>query len=633
MKTTLPGTPTNLGENLAGDVFDLSKQWLEKWQTLVNCAAIENTPATANPLPLPVKCNRIGDREASGNLDRSIHAAMARATLGISPASMALAYLDWAVHLAVSPGKWLHLAENGARQWGQFANYSPQACMGKNNTPCIGTTEQDKRFKEEAWQHWPFNVYSQAFLLQQQWWQQATTGIAGVSAHDEQVVSFVARQLLDMVSPVNFGATNPLVLETTVKEHGLNLIRGMQNFQADRERSLNGLPPLGTEHFQPGVQVATTPGNVVFRNKLIELIQYAPVTPTVHAEPILIVPAWIMKYYILDLSEHNSLVRYLVSRGHTVFMISWHNPDADDRDVGMDDYLHLGVLAALDAVQAIVPDKQIDTVGYCLGGTLLSIAAAYLADKNPGLIHSVTLLAAQTDFTEAGELMLFIDTSQISYLEDSMWDKGYLDTKQMAGAFQLLQSNDLIWSKVTQEYLMGNRPAMNDMMAWNADATRMPYRMHSEYLRRLFLNNDLFEGRYRVGGRPVILGDIRLPMFVVGTENDHVAPWKSVYKIKLATDTDVSFVLTSGGHNAGIISEPGHPGRHFRYSTAKEQDSYVDPDSWLKTTPIQTGSWWLIWADWLANNASDQVAPPASGAKNKGYPPLEAAPGRYILER
>ena len=612
MKTTLPGTPTNLGANLAADVFDLSNQWLEKWQTLASWPATENTPA-ASPLPLPVKCNRIGDREASGNLDRSIHAAMARATLGISPASLALAYLDWAVHLAVSPGKWLRLAENGARQLTQFANYSPQACLGTTSTPCIEAADHDKRFNEEAWQRWPFNVYSQAFLLQQQWWQHATTGIAGVSAHDEQVVSFVARQLLDMISPVNFGATNPLVLETTIKEHGLNLIRGMQNFQADRDRTLNGLPPLGTEHFQPGVQVATTAGNVVFRNKLIELIQYAP--------------------YILDLSEHNSLVRYLLSRGHTVFMISWHNPDADDRDTGMDDYLHLGILEALAAIQSIVPDTQINTVGYCLGGTLLSIAAAYLAGKNDPVIHSVTLLAAQTDFTEAGELMLFIDTSQISYLEDSMWDKGYLDTKQMAGAFQLLQSNDLIWSQLTQEYLMGKRPAMNDMMAWNADATRMPYRMHSEYLRRLFLNNDLFEGRYRVGGRPVILGDIRLPLFVVATENDHVAPWKSVYKIKLATDTDVSFILTSGGHNAGIISEPGHPGRHFRYSTAQKQDSYVDPDSWLKATPAQTGSWWLVWADWLAGKASAQTAPPAMGAADKAYPPLEAAPGRYILER
>ncbi len=239
MKTTLPGTPTNLGANLAADVFDLSNQWLEKWQTLASWPATENTPA-ASPLPLPVKCNRIGDREASGNLDRSIHAAMARATLGISPASLALAYLDWAVHLAVSPGKWLRLAENGARQLTQFANYSPQACLGTTSTPCIEAADHDKRFNEEAWQRWPFNVYSQAFLLQQQWWQHATTGIAGVSAHDEQVVSFVARQLLDMISPVNFGATNPLVLETTIKEHGLNLIRGMQNFQADRDRTLIG---------------------------------------------------------------------------------------------------------------------------------------------------------------------------------------------------------------------------------------------------------------------------------------------------------------------------------------------------------------------------------------------------------
>jgi polyhydroxyalkanoate synthase len=326
-------------------------------------------------------------------------------------------------------------------------------------------------------------------------------------------------------------------------------------------------------------------------------------------------------------------VNYLVGRGHTVFMISWHNPGEDDRDLGMDDYLRLGVLAALDAVGAIVPDQRIHTAGYCLGGTLLAIAAAYLARRRDERLRSLTLLAAQTDFTEAGELSLFIDDSELDYLDDIMWHQGYLQTRQMAGAFQLLRSSDLVWSRIVNDYLLGKRQPLSDLMAWNADATRMPYRMHSEYLRRLFLKNDLFEGRYRVDDRPVVLADIRAPMFVVSTEADHVAPWKSVYKINLVAGADVTFVLTSGGHNAGIVSEPGHRGRRFRIARRTNGDPYLAPDDWVAATPARDGSWWHAWADWLAAASSGRTAPPSLGAPDQGYAPLDAAPGRYVLER
>ena len=573
-----------------------------------------------------------GDIEPPTAADRMLHAALGRMTSGVSPAALALAWLDWTLHLAQSPGKWARLTEKAWRKAGRFGEYAARAAAGRA-APCIEPLPQDRRFSGEAWQHWPFNVIQQGFLLNQQWWHNVTTGIGGVSPHHEQVVSFVARQLLDTMSPVNYIATNPDVLRATCAEGGMNLVRGAAHFADDWRRMLADRPPAGAEDFVPGRQVAVTPGRVVLRNRLMELIQYTPTTPDVHAEPVLIVPAWIMKYYILDLSPRNSLVKYLVDRGHTVFMISWHNPTDADRDLGMDDYLRLGVLAALDAVGAIVPGRGIHTAGYCLGGTLLAIAAAWLAGRRDERIRSLTLFAAQTDFTEAGELSLFIDDSELNILEDMMWRQGTLQTRQMAGAFQLLRSNDLIWSRIVNDYLLGTRAPMNDLMAWNADATRMPYRMHSEYLRRLFLKNDLFEGRYRIDGTPVALADIRAPLFVVATETDHVAPWKSVYKINLVAGADVTFVLTSGGHNAGIVSEPGHRGRHFRLARRGDGDTWQAPDDWVAATPPSDGSWWPAWADWLEAGSPARTAAPPLGAPAHGYAPLDPAPGRYVLER
>jgi len=558
------------------------------------------------------KANARAEEDVSG-IDRMLFAHLGRFTLGLSPAVLILAYLDWLVHLGFAPGKKTELVEKSLRTMLRFAIYARQAATDPNTPPCIEPLPQDRRFAGVDWQRWPFNLYSQAFLLTQQWWHNATTGIHGMSRRSEDVVSFAGRQVLDIFSPSNIGVTNPEVLKATLEQGGMNLARGIQNFVEDWERAIQGQRPVGAEAFQVGKTVGLTPGKVVFRNRLFELIQYAPATDAVAAEPVLIVPAWIMKYYILDLSPHNSLVKYLVDHGHTVFMISWKNPDADARDLGMDEYRTLGVMEALQAISAIVPEHKVHAVGYCLGGTLLAIAAAAMARDDDDRLRSLTLLAAQTDFHEGGELMLFINESQVGFLENIMWEQGYLDTKQMAGAFQLLRSNDLIWSTAVREYLLGQREAMTDLMAWNADATRMPYRMHSEYLRGLFLNNDLADGHYEVGGRPIAVRDIRVPIFAVGTIWDHVAPWRSVYKIHLLSETDVTFVLTNGGHNAGIVSEPGHRGRRYQITTRRATDKYLDPEIWQATAPQQEGSWWAAWEAWPAPSSS-AASPPRAPA-------------------
>ncbi len=487
--------------------------------------------------------------EHASSLDRLHQAWQARFTGGLSPASLLLAYVDWLVHLSNSPGSRARLIEHAWRDALQFAAYAARSADAQT-PPCVEPRPQDRRFTDAAWHSFPFTLFTQGFLLAEQWWQNATTSIPGVSHHHEDVVSFTARQWLDMVAPSNFVLTNPDILEATIAQGGANLLRGLRDLQEDWQHMLTGQKPVGAEDFVVGKTVGVTPGNVVYRNQLIELIQYTPTTEIVYAEPVLIVPAWIMKYYILDLSPHNSLVKYLVDHGHTVFLISWKNPGSEERDLGMEDYLRLGPMAALQAISAIIPERKIHTAGYCLGGTLLAIAAAAMAQEHDERLASMTLFAAQTDFTEAGELQLFIDESQVTYLENLMWEQGYLDASQMAAAFQLLRSNDLIWSRVVHEYLLGEREGMFDLMAWNADATRLPYRMHTEYLRSLFLHNDLFEGRYRVDSLPITLEDVRVPIFAVGTVRDHVAPWRSVYKIALLTDTDVTFLLTSGGHNA-----------------------------------------------------------------------------------
>lgn len=570
--------------------------------------------------------------ESLENIDRMVNATVGRWTLGLSPVALSMAYLDWVLHLSASPGKQLQLLEKAARKTARFSWYAGTAMVDPSARPCIEPLPQDRRFRDQAWQQWPYNLIHQSFLLHQQWWHNATTGIRGVSTHHEQVLEFFSRQLLDMWSPSNHPLLNPEILRATYAGGGANLVRGAMNFFDDVGRKVRGDPPAGTEQFRVGENLAITPGQVVYRNRLMELIQYAPTTATVTREPVLMLSAWMMKYYIMDLEPQDSMVKYLVDRGHTVFMISWKNPGSEDRDLGMEDYRRLGVMAALDAIAKIIPGTKVHAVGYCLGGILLTIAAATMARDGDERLKSVTLFTTLTDFTNVGEMAVFMDHSQITYMEDMMWQQGYLDGKQAAGSFQLLRSRDLIWSKAVTEYWLGQREEIFDLMAWNADATRMPYRQHSELLRRLYRDNELFQGQYKVEGRPIAISDIHVPIFCVAASRDHVAPWESVYKIHLQSDAcELTFVLTSGGHNVGIVNEPGHKGRSFQIATCIEGERFPDADTWRRETPKREGSWWPAWQEWLTSHSTGDTAPPEMGATEMGYAPICPAPGTYVL--
>jgi polyhydroxyalkanoate synthase len=579
--------------------------------------AIEPKPQLVNASPKA--------EQAFEAIDRMAHASVAKATSGLSPSVLGEAWMDWATHLAVSPGKQLHLMEQ--------AMSNMQALWSMGHADSAPETPKDRRFVGAGWQKYPFNVWSQAHQRNWQWWQDAMTGVHGVAPEHENRMAFVTGLIADTASPSNFAMTNPEVIAATVAEQGQNLIRGANNLVEDIGQRNGTAQQTGPQPFEVGRNLATTPGEVVFRNELIELIQYTPTTETVRPEPILIVPAWIMKYYILDLSAQNSLVRFLVAQGYTVFMISWKNPDVDDRDLGMEDYRELGVMAAVDAVQEVAQTPKLHAVGYCIGGTLLSIAAAAMGRDKDERFASLTLLAAQVDFTEAGPLRLFINDSEVTMIEDMMAEQGFLSSDQMAGAFALLRSRDLIWGPAIRDYLLGQRGDAFDLMAWNADATRMPARMHSEYLRKLFLNNDLAEARYRVGGKAIAVSDIRAPIFAVGTEDDHVAPWQSVYKMHLFADTDMTFVLTSGGHNAGIVSEPGHARRHYRIADTAADAAYRAPAEWLANNVVQDGSWWTVFLSWLEARSGTFVTPPSMGTASGKYKALCDAPGTYVMQR
>jgi len=574
-----------------------------------------------------------GSTIATSDLSRHVLATLGQWSGGLSPQAFGGAWLNVLTRLAVAPGRQAELARSALQKTLALAQFSGVALRGE--APRAAGTPYASRFADPAWSRFPFNVMAESFLSVSDWAREAVRNVPGADAAAENIVGFTVREGLELVAPDNYLPTNPQLIRQTVDENGRNLLRGVKHLAEDVTRTFKGLGPIGVENYKVGEQVAATPGKVILRTPLMELIQYSPQTETVYAEPVLIVPAWIMKYYILDLSPKNSLVNYLTGLGHTVFMVSWKNPTAEDRDVSMDDYLTHGVHAALDAVTKVVPKHKVHAVGYCIGGTLLAIAAAGLAARDDDRLASVTMFAAQTDFSEPGELSIFISPAQLAMLEAMMWKEGVLESRQMGGAFQLLRTYDLLWAPTIGTYLRGERVGVNDLMSWNADGTRMAYRMHTDYLHQLYLNNDLAEGRYVANGAQLDLSDVTVPMFVVGTETDHVAPWRSVYKVgRLVRSVDYTFCLTSGGHNAGIISGPQHPKRRHRVHTSRSGARLLSPDRYMEKVEPQAGSWWPTWAKWLEERSSPRrVPPPAMGAPKQGLKPLGAAPGTYVLAK
>jgi polyhydroxyalkanoate synthase subunit PhaC len=563
------------------------------------------------------------NRHLSSNysyLDTLWQAGLARMTLGVSPAGATSAYFSWMSHLAQAPGKMAEIMT-----WPLLTAYDRTTA---SMAPKLKRNDTDPRFKSENWNFYPWRFYAEAFTMMEDWWEVATTGISGLEDETGRAVSFTARQMLDAFCPANFPVTNPDLAFDTFMSGGMNLVKGAKNAYEDMQRYLGSQGPAGEEAFKVGKNLALTPGQVVFRNDLIELIRYTPQTKSVYMEPVLIVPAWIMKYYILDLSPKNSLAAWLVKQGHTVYMVSWKNPDVKDRDLSMDDYYRRGAMAAVDAVAIESPGVKIHFTGYCLGGTLALITAAAMARDSDDRVKSLSLFAAQGDFTEAGELMLFGTHSEVSFLKNMMDVQGVLDTKQMAGAFQMLRSYDMIWSKIINDYMEGRRRDMIDLTAWNADATRLPARMEGEYLDKLMLHNDLAEGRFDVEGTPIAPENIHLPVFAVATERDHIAPWRSVHKIHLMVGNGVTFVLASGGHNAGIVSEPGHPGRYYYVREKRATDAYLGPDLWRDASEKKAGSWWESWHVWLIDHSSKEKISPPISKRNLG-----AAPGTYVFQK
>ncbi len=547
------------------------------------------------------------------------------------PLNIGGAFLEMTARLMANPA---HLVQAQIGFWQDYMTLwqnTARRMMGMGSEPVIDAPPSDRRFRDDAWrENEVFDFIKQSYLLSARYVHDVVKQVDGLDTKTAQKVDFYSRQFTDAMSPSNFLLTNPEVLRKTAETGGENLLKGLNNLLSDLEQGKGKLriKMTDTDAFRVGENIGVSPGKVVYQNDLMQLIQYTPSTETVLKRPLLIAPPWINKFYILDLRPKNSFVRWAVSQGHTVFVISWVNPDGKLSEKGFEDYMTEGYLAALDAIEAATGQREVNAIGYCLGGTLLGCTLAYMAAKGDDRIKSATFFVSMLDFAEAGELGVFIDEEQLRALEGKMSKRGYLEGSEMATTFNMLRANDLIWSFVVNNYLLGNEPFPFDLLYWNSDSTRMPAKMHSFYLRKMYQENLLAkQGGITLNGVPIDLGKIKTPAYFLSTREDHIAPWKSTYRGTQLLGGKKRFVLAASGHIAGVVNPPDSGKYSHWVGTALPPD----PEAWFHGATEIAGSWWPDWQRWVTALGKEQV--PARVPGDGKLTPIEDAPGSYVKVR
>jgi polyhydroxyalkanoate synthase len=547
------------------------------------------------------------------------------------PLNIGRAFLEMTARLMANPARLVQAQIGFWQDYMTLWQNTARRMMGMESEPVIDGSASDRRFKDDAWrENEVFDFIRQSYLLSARYVQDVVKQVDGLDAKTAQKVDFYSRQFVDAMSPSNFLLTNPEVLRKTAETGGENLLKGLNNLLGDLERGKGQLriKMTDTDAFRVGDNIGVSPGKVVYQNDLMQLIQYSPTTDKVLKRPLLVAPPWINKFYILDLRPKNSLVRWAVAQGHTVFMISWVNPDATLSEKGFEDYMTEGYLAALDAIEAATGEREVNAIGYCLGGTLLGCTLAYMAAKGDDRIKSATFFVSLLDFAESGELGVFIDEEQLDALEAKMNKRGYLEGSEMATTFNMLRANDLIWSFVVNNYLLGNEPFPFDLLYWNSDSTRMPAKMHSFYLRKMYQENLLSkQGGISMNGVPIDLAKIKTPAYFLSTREDHIAPWKSTYRGTQLLGGKKRFVLAASGHIAGVVNPP----EGGKYSHWVNPALPGDPEAWFHGATEIAGSWWPDWQRWVTSLGKELV--PARVPGEGKLTPIEDAPGSYVKVR